>query len=72
MRLIMVILLSSPMAFGKQVDIHCNVISECRAEWENSVKNTPPQFKLACQGQPVQAKVSRTQEAKWQKVSFDF
>ena len=72
MRLMMVALLASPLAFGQNVDIYCNVITECHAEWESPLENTPPQFKLACQGQYVQAKMSTTRETKWKKISFDF
>ena len=72
MRSMMIILLASPMAFGKNVDIRCNIVPECQAQWESPLERLPPQIKLACQGQYVQAKISTSQEAEWQKISFDF
>ncbi|WP_027470111.1 hypothetical protein [Deefgea rivuli] len=72
MRLMMVMILASPLAFSKNVSIRCNVVPECQTQWESPLERMPPQIKLACQGQAVQAKMSTIREAKWQKVSFDF
>jgi hypothetical protein len=72
MRLMMVVLLASPLAFGKSVNVQCNIVSQCHAEWESPLERIPPQLKLACQGQSVHAKISTTQESQWQKISFDF
>jgi hypothetical protein len=71
-RLFLVLLLASPWASGKNVAIRCNVIYQCQSEWESPLERLPPQFKLACQGQAVQAKMNTTREAQWQKISFDF
>jgi hypothetical protein len=70
--LLLVPLLISPWALGKNVDIRCNVIPQCQSEWQSPLEQLPPQFKLACHGQSVQAKMNTTREAQWQKISFDF
>lgn len=72
MRLMMMVLLTSPLALGKEVNIRCNVISQCQIEWESPFEHSPPRIKLACQSLLVQAKISIQQESQWQKISYDF
>jgi len=70
--IIIVFLLASPMALGKNVDIRCNIIAHCQSEWESPLEHLPPQLRLVCQGQTVPVKVTTTREPQWQKISYDF
>jgi hypothetical protein len=72
MRLILLFFFSSPLAVSKNVEIRSNVVSHCQAEWESAAERMPPQIKLACKGQAVQAKKTTQREHQWQKISFDF
>jgi hypothetical protein len=72
MRLMLLFFFSSPLAVSKTVDIRCNVVPQCQAEWETAAERMPPQIKLACKGQVVHAKMATQREHQWQKISFDF
>ncbi|MBM5572146.1 MULTISPECIES: hypothetical protein [Deefgea] len=72
MRLFLVLLLLSPIAFSKNIVIRCNISATCGTQWQTPLDQTPPQLILHCQNGTEMAKMTITREPQWQRISYDF
>jgi hypothetical protein len=70
MRIYFILALLCPLAVAKEAQVSCNVVPDCKTQWQSPVRQAQPPLQFDCS--LAWAKVSKTQEAQWQRLSIDY
>jgi hypothetical protein len=70
MRIFLTLALLCPFAMAKEAQVSCNVVPDCKTQWQGPISQAQPPLKFDCS--LAWAKVSTTREEQWQRLSIDY